>query len=168
MLVKKKTLECDVDMTPMIDVVFQLIIFFMVAISMAVVYGVVIKFPLGQAKKGANNSEKKERVISVFIEQDFIAPGHQVVQDGNMKILGQTVPMWVSGDLSTQKADRERAYKYIEEQMNYLITTKGFNKEKLVIKANPRTYQWKIIKILDIGQKLGLSKFSLSPPTVKQ
>ena len=62
------------DLTPMIDVVFQLIIFFMVIMAIAVVYGVAIKFPAGG---GPNNPPptKGPKSIVVYIQSDLIEAG---------------------------------------------------------------------------------------------
>ena len=47
---RERKVKAEVDLTPLIDVVFQLIIFFMVALSISMVYGISIRFPSGSAR----------------------------------------------------------------------------------------------------------------------
>jgi len=162
MLMKRRREITEVDLTPMIDVVFQLIIFFMVALTIAVVYGIVIKFP--QSSRPNKNKGKQEKILSVYINQDWIGADHKVIQDGDIKVLGETVQLWVTQDPKTRKADRDKAWDYIQKKMDYLIRGKGFKTDMMVIKGDVKTYHWKVIKIIDIGKELGVKGFSLAPP----
>jgi biopolymer transport protein ExbD len=85
----------EVDLTPMIDCVFQLIIFFMVIMAIAVVYGVAIKFPSGggDAPKVKRTQEKH---IQVHVAQDRIYGGPEgqvTVADGILKINGEEISL---------------------------------------------------------------------------
>jgi biopolymer transport protein ExbD len=75
MAVKKEKVEERPDLTPMIDVVFQLLIFFMVTAVFAITPGLDIKLPEAEE---AQAPEKE----NLFIVVD---------QDGNMKLNHQSV-----------------------------------------------------------------------------
>ena len=75
MAVKKEKAEDRPDLTPMIDVVFQLLIFFMVTAVFAITPGLDIKLPEAEE---AQAPEKE----NLFIVVD---------QDGNMKLNHQSV-----------------------------------------------------------------------------
>ena len=75
MAVKKEKAEERPDLTPMIDVVFQLLIFFMVTAVFAITPGLDIKLP------EAEEAEAPEKE-NLFIVVD---------QDGNMKLNHQSV-----------------------------------------------------------------------------
>lgn len=171
MLVKKRKIEAEVDLTPMIDCVFQLIIFFMVALSLAVVYGIVIKFPLIPQNAQKQQKGKEERIIVVHIGQDWIKRygtdrfhAHKTLQDGDLKLCGQPIQLWVTGDEKTRDDDRNKAWDYLEKQMAYLINAKGFKKDRMIIKGDVKTYQWKVVKVIDIAKKIGIESYSLTPP----
>jgi biopolymer transport protein ExbD len=166
MLIKRRDEAPEVDMSPMIDVVFQLIIFFMVVLSLAAVFGIIIKFPQQAASQQKNQSQ--EKILTVFIYQDWIEPGgptgHNVIQDGDIKLVDETVQLWISGDPKTRDQDREVAFKYIRDKMKWLIDEKGFKKDMLVIKGDVKTYHWKVVKIIDNAKSLGITGYSLAPP----
>ncbi|MBT5058625.1 MAG: biopolymer transporter ExbD [Gemmatimonadetes bacterium] len=75
MAIKKQKVEERPDLTPMIDVVFQLLIFFMVTAVFAITPGLDIKLPEAEE---AQAPEKE----NLFIVVD---------QDGNMKLNHQSV-----------------------------------------------------------------------------
>ncbi len=75
MAIKKEKVEERPDLTPMIDVVFQLLIFFMVTAVFAITPGLDIKLPEAEE---AQAPEKE----NLFIVVD---------QDGNMKLNHQSV-----------------------------------------------------------------------------
>ena len=81
MVVRNAVKVDSVDMTPMIDIVFQLIIFFMMGMALAAVYGVAVKFPFGWP----GPSRPVER-IEVYVQSDHIAANHQILKDGILKM----------------------------------------------------------------------------------
>jgi biopolymer transport protein ExbD len=86
---REKTVEERPDLTPMIDVVFQLLIFFMVTAVFAVTPGLDIKLPEAEE---AQAPEKE----NLFIVVD---------QDGNMKLNHQSVTF---GDLKDKLQEKRR------------------------------------------------------------
>lgn len=176
----------EVDITPMIDMVFQLIIFFMVVMAIAVVYGVAIKFPPpGQAKKSDN--QKKEKRITVFVQRDNIRPGqdggHVSVGDGVLKINGEEIALTKSDitNYENWEAERKAGFDELQHLMQKLID-KDYMTDILYIQGDMKTYHGKIMRVIDRGKrvkipgktetlpdgsvvdKVGMDGFSLVPP----
>lgn len=174
----------EVDMTPMIDCVFQLIIFFMVIMAIAVVYGVAIKFP----SSGGEGPKKRtqEKVIRVNVAQDRIygGPDGQVtVADGVLKINGEEIPLTdgVLGHYEEWDGQREKGFDALQYKMQKLVD-EGFKTDVLYIQGDMKSYHGKIMRVIDRGKrvklpektkdeatgqvvnKYGIEGFSLVPP----
>jgi len=68
---RKTDEECEMNMTPMIDIVFQLIIFFIVTLTMNSDYNTDIKLDLGPyGEEIKNSSEETSQALSITIEID--------------------------------------------------------------------------------------------------
>ncbi|MBD3420778.1 MAG: hypothetical protein GF398_11725 [Chitinivibrionales bacterium] len=152
----------DVDITPMIDIVFQLIIFFMVVMAIAAVYGVAIKFPPpGQASPQQNKDKQKS--IVVFVGADHIEANHQLVRDGILKINGEEITMIKSDDYTNWEKERNQAYDRLENIMQEFID-KNYKKDVLIIQGNMKTYHGKVMRVIDKAKNRGIEGFSLVPP----
>jgi len=175
----------DIDITPMIDMVFQLIIFFMLVMSMAVVYGVAIKFP----PPNSGNAEKepegdKPKLVTVYVAPDMITKNHVVVRDGVVKINGEEIALTdgVIQNYLKWEGQREDALNELQERMQKLIE-KGHKSDVLYIQGEMKSYHGKIMRVIDRGKrvkipnetekdldtgeerpKVGFDGFSLVPP----
>jgi biopolymer transport protein ExbD len=158
----------EVDITPMIDIVFQLIIFFMVAMSIAMVYGISIKFPSGGASKKPPKVESKdmEKVVAIYVARDYYNHKHQIQRDGILKLNEVTIPLWDGEEPKNRKAQRDKGYKYLREQLRYLVKSEKYNREKMFIRGDIDTYHGKIVKVIDQGKASGIHGFSLVPPQI--
>ncbi len=152
----------EVDMTPMIDIVFQLIIFFMVVMAIAAVYGVAIKFPPPGSPKSQAQSQKEKRII-VVVKADWIAENHAIRRDGILKINGEEIPLAHSKDRSKWQKEREKGYKTLRYKMKEFLD-EGYKKDMIIIKGDIKTYQKKIMKVIDQAKEVGIDGFSLVPP----
>ena len=177
----------DIDITPMIDMVFQLIIFFMLVMSIAVVYGVAIKFP--PPGHGDDKAEKgpKKKHVNVYVQQDLITNqrGQQVViRDGILKINGEEIVL-TDGDVKNFNQwddQREKGFDELQIKMSKLIEEK-YQTDVLFIQGDMKSYHGKIMQVVDRGKrvripgetevdsetgqvrdKYGFDGFSLVPP----
>ncbi len=162
-MIKTRTKESgEVDITPMIDIVFQLIIFFMVVMAIAVVYGVAIKFPGGGNE--SKSKGKKEKNIIVYVQADWIDKGHYIRQDGIMKVNGEEIPLAFAEDRSKWEEQRKEGYDRMEIRMRELIE-EGYNDSILIVQGEMKTYHGKVMRVIDRAKKLDMESFSLVPPT---
>ncbi len=158
----------EVDITSMIDVVFQLIIFFMVAMSMAMVYGIAIKFP-PNVKSAANQKKSTEKQIIVYMGADYFDKDHNIIRDGELKINGEIVPLGYS-DQSTQEgrkkflSERRDGFRYLRDKMRHLVKIEGYKGDMLNINGDMITYHEKMVSIIDQGKAAGIKGFALNPP----
>lgn len=182
------------DITPMIDIVFQLIIFFMVVMAITVVYGVAIKFP--PAGRGSNNqNQKKEKNLIVYISSDRITRtengDHVIIQDGMIKINGEEIPFTKtasnSADFATVytkwEAEREDALDKLQQRLEHFIKNEQYKSDVLMVQGDMKTYHNKVMRVIDRGKrvdtgimvddpnnpggkmsKIGIDGFSLMPP----
>jgi len=174
----------EVDLTPMIDCVFQLIIFFMVIMAIAVVYGVAIKFPGGKGEGTPPN--KPEKQIQVHVAQDRIyggAEGHVTVTDGVVKVNGEEIALTdgVLEHYNDWEEQREKGFDGLQYKMQKLVD-EGFKTDVLYIQGAMKSYHGKIMRVIDRGKrvkllektrdevtgqlvdKYGIEGFSLVPP----
>jgi biopolymer transport protein ExbD len=172
-MIKTRTREADeVDITPMIDIVFQLIIFFMVVMAIAMVYGVAIKFP--QQGKGKQAQKKKEKNVVVYIESDKIEKGHFLIKDGLLKLNGEEIVLTkdkfdlekVSGMSQEQFSEeymrqqrvweeqRTEAFDFLKQQMEKLVLEEEYKSDVLFIQGDMKTYHGKIIRVIDKGKQI--------------
>ncbi len=154
----------EVDITPMIDIVFQLIIFFMVVMAIAAVYGVAIKFPAGGSSK-RNNETKKPKNIVVYVQSDWIDQGHYIHRDGILKVNGKEIPLAHSDNRDNWPKERENGYKRLRKRMEALVE-EGYKTEVIMIQGEMKTYHGKVMQVIDQAKYLGIDGFSLVPPPV--
>jgi biopolymer transport protein ExbD len=174
----------ELDITPMIDMVFQLIIFFMVVMSIAVVYGVAIKFPPPGQKDKREDNEKKEKHVNVYVAPDLITKNHVVMRDGVVKVNGEEIAL-TDGVLQNYvkwEEQREDAFGELQKRMQKLVE-QGHKSDVLFIQGEMKSYHGKIMRVIDRGkrisvpnqmekdpdtgeerQKMGFDGFSLVPP----
>ena len=99
---REKTVEERPDLTPMIDVVFQLLIFFMVTAVFAVTPGLDIKLPEAEEAQ----APEKENLFIVVDQDGNMKLNHQSVTFANLKdklqekrsLLDNTTMIIIQGD----------------------------------------------------------------------
>ncbi|MCE9525472.1 MAG: biopolymer transporter ExbD [Planctomycetales bacterium] len=131
--------EVGFNMTPMIDVVFQLIIFFLVSSHLAK-QEVQLTLPLPEAKSGIAEkpSEKPRLTVNVLADGTLLLAGRQVTADElrarlveRQKDLGKDVEVRIRGDRST-------AYKHVEPVMLACARSGIWNVSYAVYEKEPR------------------------------
>lgn len=154
----------------MIDIVFQLIIFFMVVMAIAVVYGVAIKFPSGNSNSKEETKNKQKNII-VYVAADWIDQGHYIRRDGILKLNGKEILLAHTEDRSNWEKERERGYKELEFKMSELLEEtrdngkKVYNDSLLIVQGEMKTYHGKVMRVIDRAKRLDMESFSLVPPT---
>lgn len=111
----------DVDMTPMIDCVFQLLIFFMLTNQMVQVERALLELPIADQAKEEKIVDKKKLIINIHREGFVEISGRKVTDAELAKILFQEARE--SKDEKTQLAERsvlirsdvDTAYKHIQK-----------------------------------------------------
>jgi biopolymer transport protein ExbD len=107
---RKRVEEMGMNMTPMIDVVFQLIIFFVVTIAQQQ-KELEMDLRLAMAPDGAAVKRKDPRTINVDVDTDgrvYIArtrlslPALRSILKNSVNRHGQTLPVVIRGDLSAR------------------------------------------------------------------
>lgn len=169
-MIKTKVKEAqEVDITPMIDIVFQLIIFFMVVMAIAVVYGVAIKFP-PKSSDNDHKNKKKENRITVTVASDRIMAdpltGDQVtIRDGILKLNGEEIA-FTKTPYSTDQAkfnelystvwprERKEALDYLQAKMEDLIINQKYKTDIMMIQGDMKSYHGKVMKVIDRGKRV--------------
>ena len=109
---KRDSSGCDVNMTPMIDVVFQLIIFFVVTLNMAEAKDETVRLELAahggdakEAKANAAGTTTSAYIIDVNQKGDISVSGMRVTPENirqtlrrRIKRQGGTFEVWIRGD----------------------------------------------------------------------
>ena len=107
---RKRAEEMGMNMTPMIDVVFQLIIFFVVTIAQQQ-KELEIDLRLAMAPDGKAVEKKDPRTINVDVDSDgrvYIArqrlslPALRTILKNSVNRYGQTLPVVIRGDLAAR------------------------------------------------------------------
>ena len=102
MAIENKREDPEADLTPMIDVVFQLLIFFMVTAVFAITPGLDIKLPEAEAAQ----APEKENLFIVVDQDGNMKLNHEQVTFGNLKeklegkrkLLDNTTMIIIQGD----------------------------------------------------------------------
>ncbi|MDA1050869.1 MAG: biopolymer transporter ExbD [Planctomycetota bacterium] len=123
------------DMTPMVDVAFLLLIFFVVTASFTMQRSLVVPKPTGP-------------------EPDLIADADIVVEVDEFNTFHVTADDWEQE--APSEHDLIRALRHIREQ-------EGSNKalNRMLVKANPDALYEKVVAALDSGAYVGISDIAL-------
>lgn len=154
--------EADVNITSLIDCLMQCIIFFMVIMSAQYIFGVAIKFTPAGGK--SNKQQQEEKNIVVYVQADWLEKNHRMVREGILKLNGEEIPLAVSEDTTKWKAERERAYNYLEYKLGEYIK-QGYKKDVLFIQGDMTAYHGKIMAVIDRGKAEGIEGFALNYAT---
>ena len=92
---KRGSVRSNVDMTPMIDIVFQLIVFFLVSTTFAVVPGIKLNLPQSTTSEGTS-----VQGITIYADKDGVMFFND--KEVSMENLGQEL---LSFDIGTSKKE---------------------------------------------------------------
>jgi biopolymer transport protein ExbD len=126
----------EIDLTPMIDVVFNLIIFFMLTLVMNPYVQVILP-------KAFHCEEQKEVEIKVYLKPAVIDERGEVMKP---------VRMYVNEEPVTRKEMRAK--------LAELYRTTG--KHKLVIKADKDVFYKSVLNVMEIARSIGIENFALA------
>ena len=113
---KKQYPDAKLDMTPMIDVVFQLIIFFITTVDMES-KALETKVRMAMAPNGPVEEQKDPRTVMVDVEKDGTIKIQQTpLSEGQLLTVmkkavaasGQTTPVVIRGDFATKHEQIKR------------------------------------------------------------
>jgi len=92
---RRNRISANVDMTPMIDIVFQLIVFFLVSTTFAVVPGIKLNLPQSTTSEGTN-----VQGITIYADKDGVMFFND--KEVSMSDLGQEL---LAFDIGTSKKE---------------------------------------------------------------
>jgi len=128
---RSSTDQCELDMTPMIDVVFQLIIFFVVTLKMTT--DVNMDIILEDGKNGVTLTQDNMPPTTLEIELD---------RRGRISIHNATLSESLLGEMLRNRVNRHG------------------NEFPVMIRADRRTQHEKVRKVMDICTSSGIWKLS--------
>jgi biopolymer transport protein ExbD len=129
---KKKSGLILFDLTPMIDAVFNLIIFFLVTLSLVKTSEIILP-------RTEIYEEEKNTDVVIYLKPAEVGPDGQIKTPGEMEVNYDPVT-W-----DTLKA-----------KLRQLKT------KTLVIKADQKVFYQTISKVMDIGKKAGVESFTIA------
>lgn len=136
----RRKLHPGVDLTPLIDVVFQLLIFFMLSATFVVQSSIHIEMP---EAKGATTLEQKD--VSITLAYGEGGP------DGKGPIYVDNVPMQSMEELSRVLAARR------SERPDIMV----------LIRADAQTQTARLVEVLGIASSIGIERYGIAarPPS---
>ena len=146
---KDKSRSPEVDLTPMIDCVFNLLIFFMVINTMASIIGIKIDLPGegGPSQPGAETLE-----VQIYHDVLRIDPerGPEIARKGILRVNGQATNL-----------------EQLANKIHYVVSRMAEKQDTLAIKADARTLHGTVVEVMDKAQDepAHIKKFSLSEPS---
>ena len=136
---RRKSEECELNMTPMIDVVFQLIIFFIVTINISESRNETIRLEEGRHGRVEDVNERTANLIIEIGQDGRISISNftmtykdlQGILDNRRRRLGPSFPVLI-------RADYRTPHIYVANIMN-LCAERGFPRVSFVAVSDPRT-----------------------------
>ena len=116
---KKRRIPITIDMTPMVDIAFLLLIFFMVASHLTALDRIPVALPVADKAKVPEEARDRQ-LITVVAEPDGGASYYMNLQKMDIKGLGAEITRMVGADPDLRiylRADRQVRYKYIKAVM---------------------------------------------------
>ena len=141
---KRETEGCSVNMTPMIDVVFQLIIFFIVTINIADSKDETVRLELGTNGQEVESGDSKASALVIDVNRKGrISIGNVDVRPGDLKTImarrfrlyGNNFQVWVRGDARA-------THKQIRKVMD-TCTASGLGRVSFIAVKDARTPEQK-------------------------
>ena len=141
---KRETEGCAVNMTPMIDVVFQLIIFFIVTINIADAKDETVRLELGTHGQEVESGETKASALVIDVSRKGrISIGNVEIRPDDLKglmarrfkLYGNNFQVWVRGDARA-------THKQIRKVMD-TCTASGVGRVSFIAVKDARTKETK-------------------------
>jgi biopolymer transport protein ExbD len=139
----RKRLSPNLDLTPMIDVVFQLILFFMLSSTIVVQTSIQIEMPEAE---GATELEEKDLSVTLAFGAD--GPGGK----GKIYVNNDEIPTIEA--LTNRLSQEVQARPHIQ----------------LLVRTDSRTDTGRLVEVLGIATSVGIEKYGISaqPPDAGQ
>lgn len=137
--------SAEPDLTPILDCVFLLVIFFMVVNSISTIIGITIKIPKDPGDQPVDDEQLPANNIVATIYADDIGFDHKIKLERGVKI-------------NDEWADWKDIVKKVEKKIDEL------GKKPLIVQGQEKTHHGKIIKVMDLAQTAGINGFSFAPP----
>ncbi len=143
---RRKSSTCEIDMTPMIDVVFQLMIFFLVTINLSENVNREIKLERGPHGQTINNDMPK-KVFTVEVDKNGNISVHNFRLDpqrfrsiikARYNRMGE-FPLLIRGDQRTQHAEIRKVMDICTEIGLYKVWFAAIEKDKTSGRTPPGT-----------------------------
>ena len=93
---RRNRINSNVDMTPMIDIVFQLIVFFLVSTTFAVVPGIKLNLPQSRTAEGTS-----VQGITIYAEKNGVMFFNDIAV--SMDTLGEQLRLFDTGDTKKEE-----------------------------------------------------------------
>ncbi len=93
---RRNRINSNVDMTPMIDIVFQLIVFFLVSTTFAVVPGIKLNLPQSRTAEGTS-----VQGITIYAEKNGVMFFNDT--EVSMETLGEQLRLFDTGDTKKEE-----------------------------------------------------------------
>ena len=93
---RRNRINSNVDMTPMIDIVFQLIVFFLVSTTFAVVPGIKLNLPQSRTAEGTSVQR-----ITIYAEKNGVMFFNDT--EVSMETLGEQLRLFDTGDTKKEE-----------------------------------------------------------------
>ena len=133
--------ESEMDMTPMVDVTFLLLIFFMVTAAFNLQKSLVVPAP--QEESSSQNQEQPE--------EDPDTMTIHVLEDSTYRV--------EIGDEEQEPASEHELYRQVRRMVNAAAKQAAIT--KLVVIANEEAFHGKIVTALDAGMSVGMEQIQL-------
>ncbi len=140
---EKRKIRANVDLTPLIDVVFQLLIFFMLSSTFVVQTSIQIEMPRAE---GAEKLEQKDLSITLTVDEGGPENG------GAMFIDSDPIHTWeqLSDRLAAEVADR------------------GEEEALLLIRADGRVPMARTVRVWGIATSVGIQRFGVAAQPLEE
>ena len=141
---KRETEGCEVNMTPMIDVVFQLIIFFIVTINIADSKDETVRLELGTHGQDVESGDSKTSALVIDVNRKGrISIGNVTIKPKDLegimarrfRLYGNNFQVWVRGDARA-------SHKQIRKVMD-TCTASGIGRVSFIAVKDARTKETK-------------------------
>lgn len=93
---RRREVQSNIDMTPMLDIVFQLILFFLVSTTFAILPGIKLNLPTSHTSEGTSS---QGITISAGVEDVLFFNDKQVTEDE----LGYELSMYDTGETAKEE-----------------------------------------------------------------
>ncbi len=182
---KAKNKKIDLNLSPMIDVVFLILIYFIVIIQMEPTLDDILQLP--PAYKSVHQEEDK---LQIYVLPAKILPGGDIDPDsmGLIAFTPREPKQWDSRSMEERYIPLDSVSKRLERERDRILTSKVEKENKsrykkmqssmspseidnlkfemaLMIKSDRNTFYGRIIQVVNQARRIGISKFAFVTST---